>query len=142
MKIFRAAWRMSLFFGLTFGIYALWFMGAFFIPNKLYWRQLLFRYWGFGFARLAKINIKIIGTPPRPPFFLVVNHLSYADIPLIRAVVEGVYVAKKDIESWFLAGTMIRNFGNIYINRENRRDIPRDSFSRRHQHPGRYRAAV
>ena len=125
MKNFRAAWRMFLFFGLTFGIYALWYIGAFFIPNRQYWRQLIFRHWGRGFVWLAKINIKVLGTPPRPPFFLVSNHLSYADIPIIRAVVEGVYVAKNDIEGWFLAGTMIRNIGNIYINRKNKRDIPR-----------------
>lgn len=71
------------------------------------------------------MKIEVIGAPPRPPFFLVCNHLSYTDIPTLRAVVEGVYVAKGEIEGWFLAGKMVRDIGNIYVNRKCKRDIPR-----------------
>ena len=37
----------------------------------------------------------------------------------------GVFVAKGEIESWFLAGRICRDMGTIFINRQNRRDIPR-----------------
>ena len=125
MKYIRAAVRFTAFFVLTFGIYAVWFVGAFFIPNKTFWRQFIFRLWSRLFARILGMKIEVIGTPPRPPFFLVSNHLSYTDIPAFRAVVEGVFVAKADIDGWFAAGKIVRDIGTIFINRENRRDIPR-----------------
>ena len=74
---------------------------------------------------IANMKIEVIGTPPRPPFFMVSNHLGYMDIPAFRAVVEGVFVAKSELDDWFIAGRMIRDMGMIFINRRNRRDIPR-----------------
>ena len=125
MKYIRAVVRFIAFLFSTLGLYAVWFVGAFFIPNKIFWRQVIFRLWAYSFARISKMKIEIIGTPPRPPFFLVSNHLSYTDIPAFRAVIEGVFVAKSDIENWFIAGRIVRDMGAIFINRQNRRDIPR-----------------
>ncbi|HSK73847.1 MAG TPA: lysophospholipid acyltransferase family protein [Pyrinomonadaceae bacterium] len=113
------------FIGLSLGLYALWFVGAPFAPNKVYWRQFAFRSWGRLFANIANMKIEVRGTPPRPPFFLVCNHLSYSDIPAICAVINTVFVAKGEVESWFVAGRIVRDMGTIFINRENRRDIPR-----------------
>lgn len=129
MKKLLAGIRFISFFAMTFGIYGVWWIGAFFIPNQQYWRQLIFRGWSRGFARLSNMKIEVVGVPPHPPFFLVCNHLSYTDIPAIRAVVEGIYVAKGEIESWLMAGKMVRNIGNIYVNRQNKRDIPRAGLS-------------
>ena len=125
MKYIRAAVRFTAFFVLTFGLYAVWFVGAFFIPNKTFWRQFIFRLWSRLFARILGMKIEVIGTTPRPPFFLVSNHLSYTDIPAFRSVVEGVFVAKAEMGGWFAAGKIIRDIGTIFINRQNRRDIPR-----------------
>ena len=71
------------------------------------------------------MKVKIIGAPPRSPFFLVANHLSYTDIPVFRSVLETVFVAKGEIEGWFMAGKIVRDMGAIFIDRQNRRDIPR-----------------
>lgn len=71
------------------------------------------------------MKIEVAGTPPTPPFFLVTNHLSYTDIGALRAVAKGVFVAKKEVEEWFLVGRICRDMGTIFIDRENRRDIPR-----------------
>lgn len=125
MKLFRAALKYVAFVVSTFGIYSVWFIGALFIPNKQFWRQFIFRAWAKSFAAIAGMKIEVVGAPPKPPFFLVSNHLSYTDIPALRAVTEGVFVAKGEIEGWLLAGTMVKNMGTIYINRQNRRDIPR-----------------
>jgi len=81
--------------------------------------------WAQSFVKISKMKIEVVGTPPAPPFFLVCNHLSYTDVAALRAVVEGVFVAKGEIESWFLAGKIVRDMGAIFINRSNRRDIPR-----------------
>jgi 1-acyl-sn-glycerol-3-phosphate acyltransferase len=125
MKYIRAAIRFPLFVLASFGSYGVWWLGAFFIPNKVFWRQIVFKTWARIFVFLSGMKIEIIGNVPKPPFFLVSNHLGYVDIPLLRAVCEGVFVAKAELDSWFLAGKIIRDMGQIFINRQNRRDIPR-----------------
>jgi 1-acyl-sn-glycerol-3-phosphate acyltransferase len=125
MKNLWAAIRYITFLTMTFGIYGVWWLGALVIPNQIYWRQIIFRTWGRWFVRLSNMKVEIIGTPPNAPFLLVCNHLGYADIPTIRSIVEGVYVTKGEIKSWFAAGKIVGDMGNIYINRQNKRDIPR-----------------
>jgi len=125
MRNIRAAIRFTLFYIATLGLYSAWFLAVIFIPNKTYWRQIIFKLWAISFVRISNMKIEIIGTPPKPPFFLVCNHLSYTDIPALRYAVDGVFVAKGEVESWFLAGRIVRDMGNIFINRKNRRDIPR-----------------
>jgi 1-acyl-sn-glycerol-3-phosphate acyltransferase len=125
MKKIRSVIKFILFFTATILLYSVWYVGAFFIPNKQFWRQIVFRKWAQAFVLIANMKIEIIGTPPKPPFFLVSNHLSYTDIPAFRAVLETVFVAKSDIEDWLLAGRMVRDMGAVFINRRNRRDIPR-----------------
>lgn len=125
MRYLLATLRFTLFVGMTFGIYSIWLAGSFFIPNKQYWRQLIFRKWSVFFAGILGMNIEVIGEPPRAPFFLVANHLSYVDIPALRAVVDGVFVAKGEIGGWFMAGKMVRDMGMIYVDRGRKRDIPR-----------------
>ncbi|MEZ5346863.1 MAG: lysophospholipid acyltransferase family protein [Pyrinomonadaceae bacterium] len=124
MRYLRAAFRMTAFFAITITIYSIWFIGDFVIPNKPYWRQLAFRNWSKSFVKLSGMEIEILGDRPSQPFFLVSNHLSYVDIPVLRAIIDSVFVAKRDIEDWFLAGKIVGDMGNIYIDRENRRDIP------------------
>ena len=125
MKYIRAVIKVSLFFASTFGVYGLWFIGDFVIPNKQYWRQFIFRIWAQFFVWISRMKIEIIGEVPKPPFFLVSNHLGYVDIPVLRSVVESVFVAKADLEGWFVAGKIFADMGMIFINRENRRDIPK-----------------
>ena len=125
MRKIRGAIRFTLFFILTIGLYSLWALAVIFIPNKIYWRQIIFRLWAKGFVRIANMKVEIIGSAPHAPFFLVSNHLSYVDIPALRYVAEGIFVAKGEIRDWFLAGRIVRDMGNIFINRQKNRDIPR-----------------
>lgn len=125
MKYLRAAVRFPAFVALTLALYTTWLIGSLFVPNKIFWRQLAFYYWTRGFVQISGMSIEVIGTPPRPPFFLVTNHLGYTDIAALRAVVTGVFVAKREINDWFLAGRIVRDMGVVFIDRKNRRDIPR-----------------
>ncbi len=125
MKNILAAIKLISFFAITFGSYSLWWIGDFVIPNKQYWREIIFRWWARGFVRIANVKIEVIGDIPQSPFLLVCNHLGYVDIPVIRSVIEGIYVAKGEIESWFAFGKIVRDMGNIYVDRQNKRDIPR-----------------
>jgi 1-acyl-sn-glycerol-3-phosphate acyltransferase len=125
MKYIRAVFRFVLFIVSTLGLYSFWFVGEVFIPNKQMWRQVAFGSWARAFVRISGMNVEVVGALPRSPFFLVSNHLSYTDVPAIRSVLEGVFVAKGEMESWFLAGRIVKDMGTIFINRQNRRDIPR-----------------
>ena len=125
MRTLRAALRMVFFVTATLGIYSVWFVLRVVIPNKIYWRQVIFGAWTSSFVWISNMKIEVVGTPPKPPFFLVTNHLSYSDIGAIRAVVKGIFVAKAEVNTWFLAGRICRDMGTIFINRTNRRDIPR-----------------
>lgn len=125
MKTIRASIRTLLFAVSTLGLYAVWFLAGLFIPNKIYWRQVIFDKWTWSFVKISGMKLEIIGTPPKPPFFLVCNHLSYADMAALRQAATGVFVAKAEILSWPVAGAIIRSMGTVFIDRTNRRDIPR-----------------
>lgn len=125
MKYSRAVFRYVSFVAATLSVYGVWFIGSFFIPNKIYWRQIILQTWAWSFVKISKMKIEVIGKPPTAPFFLVTNHISYTDVPALRAIVNTVFVAKMEIEDWFLAGKICRDMGTIFINRSNRRDIPR-----------------
>ena len=125
MRYILASIRFVVFIASSLALYGVWFVFRFFIPNKIYWRQIVFATWSRVFARLARMRIEIDGTPPQPPFFLVANHLSYVDIMAIRAVVTGVFVAKAEIRDWPVAGRIVNDMGVVFIDRTRRRDIPR-----------------
>lgn len=121
----RAAYRLVAFLGATVVLYAVWYVGSLFASDQVAWRQWFLDRWTASFASITNMTIEVTGTPPTPPFFLVTNHLSYTDIGALRRVVKGIFVAKIEVRNWFFAGPIVRDAGTIFIDRSNRRDIPR-----------------
>jgi len=79
--------------------------------------------WILGWLRT---DVDVAGPLPSPPFLLVANHLSYLDVLVLASRLPGcVFVAKADVQSWPLLGPICKGFGTIFIDREDRRDIPR-----------------
>lgn len=125
----RAGLRLAGILGWTLGCFLAWGIGSFLtlpVPRaRLRWRQFSVQRWAIGMGWLLGMRRSILGNPPRPPFLLVTNHLSYLDIILLSSCVKGVFVAKRDMRSWPLLGPLAQVTGTIWVNREVRRDAVR-----------------
>ena len=76
-------------------------------------------------AFFLNIHVTYEGTPPRSPFFLVSNHLSYLDIAPIFMSMDCRFVAKKAVRSWPVLGYMMKTVDVIFADRTRRMDVKR-----------------
>jgi 1-acyl-sn-glycerol-3-phosphate acyltransferase len=81
--------------------------------------------WARLVLRLLDVRFEVSGLPPRPPFLLVANHLSYLDVLVLASRLPSVFVSKAEVRGWPLLGPICTALGTIYIDRGQRRDIPR-----------------
>ena len=119
----RAAARLLAICSLTAFLWLVWFV----TPRSLRWRYRLMRAWARGIARVARLEIAVAGEPPRRPFLLVSNHLSYVDIIVLSSTVEGSYVSRGDVKDWPVVGLLCRSMGVIFVDRDRRADVQRVS---------------
>jgi len=76
------------------------------IRKKPYkWLNHILKFWGKTVAKILSITVKIEGEKPRPPFFLVSNHLSYVDIIVLFKTIETTFVSKLEVKDWPVVGT-------------------------------------
>ena len=92
---------------------------------RVRWRHRVVGTWARGFAAMLGMRRAIRGTPPRAPYFLVSNHLSYVDIILLYTCLDGVFIAKSEMRRWPVLGPLAQLFGTVWLNRELRRDAVR-----------------
>jgi 1-acyl-sn-glycerol-3-phosphate acyltransferase len=88
-------------------------------------RGRVLRAWARALIRVLGVRVTVSGTPPASPFFLVSNHLGYLDVVVLGSQVPCVFVARGDLAEWPVAGRLCRSAGTVFIDRENKRDIPR-----------------
>ncbi len=86
-------------------------------------RDAIGRGWSRGCLAIIGVRIEVNGRPPRPPFFLVSNHVSYVDILTLGALVDGVFVAKSEVASWPLIGWMARLAHTIFVDRSRKSGV-------------------
>jgi 1-acyl-sn-glycerol-3-phosphate acyltransferase len=89
------------------------------------WRNLIFRHWARVTAALLRMKVNRTGGPPRAPFFLVSNHLSYMDIVAFASQLDCVFVAKSEVAGWPVFGWLCRSMGTIFVDRDCRTDVLR-----------------
>jgi 1-acyl-sn-glycerol-3-phosphate acyltransferase len=74
--------------------------------------------WSRGCYALAGIAVRTFGDPYRDgPVLTVANHVSYLDIPVLAALIDGAFVAKSEVGSWPLFGTAAKITGTVFVNR-------------------------
>jgi 1-acyl-sn-glycerol-3-phosphate acyltransferase len=101
-----------------------------FFPRRA-WRlrrasqRFFYRTWARALCRLLGVRVELEGPAPGLPCLLVTNHLSYLDILVIASVLPARFVAKREIESWLLVGSMCRAVDTIFVDRSSRRDTMR-----------------
>lgn len=107
----------------------IWALGSFatllFPRARVHWRHRIVRTWARAVCSILGVRIHTTGSPPRAPFFLVANHLTYMDILVLYTRVDGVFIAKRDMRHWPVLGPLANVFGTIWVRREVRRDAIR-----------------
>ena len=87
--------------------------------------HILLRIYTHSFARILGMKIVTYGAPPKPPFYLVANHLSYLDMLLVTHRAGGTFVARGDVEHWPVIGVLAKSLYIMFIDRTNKRDTVR-----------------
>jgi len=78
--------------------------------------------WAAACCRVMGARIHLDGTPPAGPGFLVSNHVSYLDIPVLMSLTGCTFVAKREIANWPVIGALARQAGTLFVNRNGGRD--------------------
>ncbi len=129
LVVVRAALRGAWLIGLTLALYLVWTIGhliASAVAPRLRapWRRRVFRVWGRGVCFGLGVRLSVVGEPPRDGVFLVSNHLSYLDIPLLASQMPAVFVSKSEVADWPLIGRCARAMGTIFLVRARKRELP------------------
>jgi lyso-ornithine lipid O-acyltransferase len=84
-------------------------------------------------CRILGIRLKAQGAMSRRrPTLFVSNHISYVDIEVLGALIEGCFVAKSEVASWPLFGWLAKLQRTVFIDRRTRSTMAqRDAIRRR-----------
>lgn len=129
MRWLRLSYRLLLFFSGIFTIYFVIVMGRMVCQLRgkswIGWRNVWVRRWARFSIWLTGGSLVIKGHPPKPPFVLVTNHLTYVDVPTIFASVDAVFVSKIEVQSWPVLGRIVAGVNTIFVDRSRRGDVLR-----------------
>ncbi|MCC6143893.1 MAG: 1-acyl-sn-glycerol-3-phosphate acyltransferase [Candidatus Hydrogenedentes bacterium] len=129
MKLLRIGVRLPLLLASVLGVFLLWTIcrpvGLVTPLGLRRIRRWLLQGWGWTCLRIVNARVECSGAAPKPPFYLVANHLSYVDIFLLARYAGPVFVARSEMAEWPLFGFMLRQSQMLFIRRGQLRDAPR-----------------
>jgi 1-acyl-sn-glycerol-3-phosphate acyltransferase len=78
----------------------------------------LARRWSRALLGALSVEVRIHGAPPTgDAVLLVANHVSWLDSYAVTAIDPACFVAKSEVATWPVIGTIARRFGTIFITR-------------------------
>lgn len=111
----RGALRGFLFLALT-GLLLLLYLPAMVLGERA--KLMVRRIWCRACARIVGVRFTVEGRPFGDcPTLYVANHVSYLDILVLGAVLDGTFIAKSEIASWPLFGLLGRMTRTLFIRR-------------------------
>lgn len=106
----------TLAFLLGWGILALWPRGR---EGRVALRRGVSRRWAASMCRVLGARIQVLGELPAGPGFLITNHVSYLDIPVLMSLTGCRFVSKDEIANWPFIGWLARAAGTLFVRRGN-----------------------
>lgn len=80
----------------------------------------LVRWWARGILRILDVRLEIEGRVSAEPVLFAANHVSWLDIPCLRAAFDAEFVAKQEVARWPVIGRMAGLAGTLFLNRGER----------------------
>ncbi len=128
MRLFIALFKLFLIIGSTVFFYGIIVFGFIFslvgLKGKK-WIAFFLSIWGQVICRIIGLEIKVEGKTPKPPYFLVSNHLSYIDVFMFISKTKSVFIAKSEVLSWPFFGFMSQTVGMLFVDRTKKTDVKR-----------------
>tara|TARA_R110002073_G_scaffold82125_2_gene196500 strand:+ start:933 stop:1646 length:714 start_codon:yes stop_codon:yes gene_type:complete len=93
--------------------------------NGRKWIAFFLSIWGASICKIIGLSVAVKGEAPKPPYFLVSNHLSYIDVFMIISKTSSVFIAKNEVLSWPVFGFMSRTLGMLFVDRTKKTDVVR-----------------
>jgi 1-acyl-sn-glycerol-3-phosphate acyltransferase len=100
----------------AWGLLALWPRGR---EQRAALRRRVTRRWAAAMCWILGARVELIGELPRGPGFLISNHTSYLDIPVLMSLTGCRFVSKHEVADWPLVGFLARRAGTLFVRRGN-----------------------
>jgi 1-acyl-sn-glycerol-3-phosphate acyltransferase len=82
-------------------------------------REAIVRAWMRGLLRILNVSLHVRGNIQTGAVLYCANHVSWLDIPCLRAVVDAAFVAKSEVRQWPLVGGLAARAGTLFLKRGN-----------------------
>lgn len=80
-------------------------------------RAAMVRAWMRTLLRILNVNLHVRGRIQTGAVLYCANHVSWLDIPCLRAVVDAAFVAKSEVRRWPVVGSLAARAGTIFLRR-------------------------
>lgn len=112
----------------TFGVvsvllvYTLVLMPVQMVATRRNWRiaAVIPCHWQRVARRMIGLRVTVRGTPAKPPLLITANHISWLDITVLGSVMPLSFIAKAEVNTWPVLGTLARLQRTVFIDRTRR----------------------